>query len=75
VKKLLFRVNHNPNNIDIDHYHDFRAIGKMRDYIDDNFGEPMDIEVWDGEENLIVKPYGVYWVNDNHPTFKQLVAG
>jgi hypothetical protein len=35
----------------------------------------MDIEVWDGEENLIVKPYGVYWVNDNHPTFKQLVAG
>jgi len=73
ANKLIFVVNCNPENINIDNFHEFTKIGLMRSFINENHSYPMEISVWDGEDNLITLPSSVYWRNNRHPTLNELI--
>ncbi|MGI2014160.1 hypothetical protein [Shewanella oncorhynchi] len=69
-----FVVNRCFDDVNKDEFHDFSTLKAMRDFIDEDPSFPMEVTVYENNDQVITLPHACYWHNDKHPTLKQLIG-
>ncbi len=69
-----FAVNRCFEDATKDEIHEFKTLKEMRNFIDIDPCYPMEVTVYQNDEQVITMTHSGYWRNDKHPTLKQLTS-